>query len=208
MKRFFITGTDTDVGKTTICAWLTAQLHFDWWKPVQTGLPPECDTAKMKVLMENTKGMFIPPAYHFQAPLSPHHAAFLEKKTIDITKICSIPQTKNSLLIEGAGGVLVPIQGSFLMIDLIKSFNIPALVVARSELGTINHTCLTIEALKKRGINIAGIIMNGPSRPHNKEAIEHYSSTKVLAECLPFPSWDWKSFTERPLPNSLQEVLL
>jgi dethiobiotin synthetase len=179
--QFWIAGTDTNVGKTAISAWIASQTGFDYWKPVQTGS------------LEGTDSDFIrkisgvrthPEAYCYQDPISPHEASKRENRPIHLESI-SIP-TGDHLIIEGVGGVMVPLNQKQFLIDLMESWMIPVIVVARSTLGTINHTCLTIEVLKSRKIPILGVILNGPQDKNRfyQESIEHYTHIPVLSHFL------------------------
>ncbi len=198
----FITGTDTNVGKTVISAWLCLHMRAQYWKPIQTGSHEGTDSEYVYNL---TKTDIYPETYLFKEPVSPHAAAEFENKIINPSKI-KLP-TKQNLVIEGAGGVMVPISPNFFMLDLISSFNMPAIVVARSSLGTINHTCLTLEALNKRNIKVLGVIMNGVLNHGNKSAIEEYGKTKVLYEFEPITNLDAKQLQRRPLGKKLTEIL-
>lgn len=178
-KSIFITGTGTDVGKTFVSTWVCYHTHADYWKPIQTG---EKDSETVKTF--SPRSVIHPECYHFQRSVSPHLAAHEEGIEIDFNKV-NPPPVENPLVIEGAGGVFVPLNQSQFMLDLMKVFQVPVLIVARDILGTINHTCLTVEALRKRNIPILGIILNGTSDLFNKKAIETYSGVSVLAS-LPF----------------------
>lgn len=178
-KSFFVTGTDTDVGKTYISAFLMQALDCDYWKPIQTGTCEGSDTEWIKQHTNFPAARFIPEAYRLIAPLSPHCAAELENTKIELAKI-QLPQ-RNRLIVEGAGGVLVPINKKALMIDLIEALGLPVVIVARSSLGTINHTLLTINALKQRGIPLVGVICNGPPNPLNIKSIHYYGNTDVIS---------------------------
>lgn len=184
-KGFFVVGTDTNVGKTVACAWLVGHLKGYYWKPIQTGLRTDSadkDTVRQfsNIPLQN----IVPCTYSFQEPLSPHLAASLENVVVSL-KDFVVPQVPGPLIIEGAGGVLVPINEQEMIIDLVKECGFPALVVGRSALGTINHTLLTLEALRARRVDIGGVILNGPLNPLNKASIETYGKVKVVAE-LPF----------------------
>jgi len=201
--KVFLTGTDTNVGKTLIANWICLQTGFDYWKPIQCGNLTDSDTLSITALSHAT---VFPESYVLEQPLSPHAAAALESKSIDLAQI-TLPNS-DRLIIEGAGGTLVPINQHFFMIDLIKQFNTPVIVVSRSTLGTINHTCLTLEALRLRNIPVLGVIMNGPLNPLNKQAIEFYGKTNVLAE---FPMLDEVAvevLRNIPLSADLQKILL
>jgi len=175
--KIFITGTDTNVGKTLISSWLALHTGFSYFKPIQTGLKEGSDSSEVQRLA-NAK--IYPESYAYNAPLSPHLAAKIEAEKIDLEKII-LPQ-ENNLIIEGAGGVLVPINDQYLMIDLIKKLGAPVIVVARTSLGTINHTLLSLEALKSRNIPIVGVIMNGEQNSQNSNAIEFYGQTSILTQ--------------------------
>ncbi|MCA1906795.1 MAG: dethiobiotin synthase, partial [Magnetospirillum sp.] len=127
-----------------------------------------------------------PPAYVFQAPLSPHAAARLENASITLDGL-KLPTTEGPLVVEGAGGILVPLNDRALTVDWVEHLGLPVVVVARSGLGTINHTLLTLEALNRRHIPILGVVMNGPPNPGNRAAIEQFGDTRVLAEIPPLP---------------------
>ncbi len=176
--QIFVTGTDTNIGKTIISSWLCLKAGYQYFKPIQTGSIEGTDSdfvrliAKIKTHQES---------YIYQAPLSPHLAAKQENQEINIENI-KLPAVDN-LIIEGAGGVLVPINHEFLMIDLIEKFKLPVIIVSPSKLGTINHTLLTIKALNLRKIEILGVIMNNVADNDNGniEAIEFYGQVKILS---------------------------
>jgi dethiobiotin synthetase/malonyl-CoA O-methyltransferase len=185
MRGVFVTGTDTDVGKTLVAAWLTHAWAADYWKPVQSGAADITDFGTVAKLVPNAT--IHPSSYVFQAPLSPHEAARRERARIDLSAF-SLPKTDRPLVVEGAGGVMVPLNEVALTVDLIERLGLPALVVARSGLGTLNHTLLTLEALRRRRIPIAGVVMNGQRNPANRQAIEHFGGVPVLAEIQPLPA--------------------
>lgn len=181
--RFFITGTDTGIGKTFVSAVLTLGLQARYWKPIQTGSNEGTDRAWMQQTAQIPPQYLLPEAYCLKAPLSPHLAAELESMEIDLAD-CRIPPEAltGPLIVEGAGGVLVPINAHTTMIDLMDQLQLPVLIVARSTLGTINHTLLTIEALRARRIPVAGVVLNGPSNPGNRRSIEFYGHVPIVAE--------------------------
>lgn len=179
--HYFITGTDTNVGKTVVSAWLVHKLNADYWKPIQSGTIEGWDRDVVQDLTGLSNERIHPETYALKAPLSPHAAADLESVTIDLDQI-NLPKTVRPLIVEGAGGVMVPLNGTQTMLDLMVKLAIPVIVVARSGLGTINHTCLTLEALRQRDILIAGVILNGPRNEGNRQAIEHYGRVKIIAE--------------------------
>ena len=181
MKGYFVTGTDTNVGKTIISAYLMRALDGDYWKPIQSGLDGETDTETVRRLTGLPPERFHPSAYELRAPLSPHESARRDGVAISLDAF-KLPKTSRPLIVEGAGGVLVPLNGDALMIDLIKRLALPVILVARSTLGTINHTLLSLEALRTRRIEIAGVIMSGAPNEANRRAIESYGHARVLAE--------------------------
>lgn len=181
MQGYFITGTDTDVGKTVVSAWAMLHLDADYWKPTQSGSDPITDTDVMKQLTGLPEARFHTETYNLTQPLSPHEAARRDGIVIDMKQF-QLPETVRPLIVEGAGGLMVPLNKDNLVIDLIKQLSLPAILVCRSGLGTINHTLLSLEALKTRNIPVAGIIMNGQKSPHNRHATEEYSNTPIIAE--------------------------
>jgi|WetSurMetagenome_2_1015567.scaffolds.fasta_scaffold76247_2 dethiobiotin synthetase len=190
-KRLFITGTDTGVGKTVISAILMAGLNGFYWKPIQSGLEEMSDT---EWIQENTGlsgAHFFKETYRLTQPLSPHASAHHDGVRIELNsfRMPEIPESGH-LIIEGAGGVLVPLNEKDLMTGLIKKLDAPVLLVCRSSLGTINHTLLSLEQLRREGIEILGVVMNGPRNIENREAIEHFGRIRVLAEIEPLPFID------------------
>ncbi|MHB8526007.1 MAG: dethiobiotin synthase [Candidatus Acidiferrales bacterium] len=180
-SRFFITGTDTSVGKTVVCAMLCAALDAMYWKPIQTGTREGTDRATVIRLAQLAKNRALPEAYRFAPPVSPHLAARLAGANIDLCKI-KFPQIGSSehLVVEGAGGALVPINSSQLMTDVMAHLALPVLLVARTSLGTINHTLLSAAALRAARLELRGVIMVGKENRENRRAIEHYGDIEVL----------------------------
>ena len=178
----FVTGTDTDVGKTVVAAALVRALDADYWKPVQTGAAADLgDSATVATLAGLPDDRIHPPAYVFAAPLSPHAAAALEVAAVSL-QMLNLPVSGRPIVVEGAGGALVPLNDEALTTALMLRLGLPAVVVARSTLGTINHTLLTLEALRARGIPVLGVVMNGPPSASNRDAIERYGRVRVLAQ--------------------------
>lgn len=178
----FVSGTDTGIGKTVVSAMLTAGLDASYWKLVQSGLEEETDTEFVKRVTEVPKEQIIPERYRLTEPLSPHASAEIDGISISLDDF-ELPEFNTGhLVIEGAGGLLVPINGEDMIIDLIQTLDVPVLLVVRSELGTLNHTFLSLEALRSRDIPILGVVMNGPKNESNRKAIEKYGEIKVLAE--------------------------
>lgn len=186
MKDLFVTGIGTDIGKTVVSAILTEALQADYWKPVQSGSLEQTDSQRVKSLISNEKSVFHPEAYLLEAPLSPHAAAALEGRRIDLGAI-RLPQTRNRLVVEGAGGLFVPLNGEHLVVDLIRHLQLPVVVVSSNYLGSINHTLLTLEALRSRHIPVAGLIFNGEPTPASEDFILKYSGFRKLLSVLPEP---------------------
>ena len=197
--NLFITGTDTDAGKTTVSAWICSKIKTTYWKPIQTG--SDADSDIIRKFAPQTE--ILPNAYRLKAPLSAWDAARLEQKTLDVRKL----QTdRDKMLIEGAGGLLVPIAENFFMRDVIAQMHAIALVVVRSKLGMINHVLLTIFALHQRKIPVLGIIICGDIERNIRETIEHFSKVHILA-VLPETN-DLKAlFENTPLPLEIPKIL-
>ena len=178
MKRIFVTGIGTDIGKTVVSAVLVEALKADYWKPVQTGSFFSRDTVEVKRIVSNTKSQFHPESYLLKQPMSPHAAAELEGVEIQMDQI-RLPDTKNHLIIEGAG-LMVPLNKQYFMIDLIQKFNADVILVVKNYLGSINHTLLSIDVLKNRGVNIMGIVINEEPHELSENIILQYSGLKLL----------------------------
>lgn len=180
-SRFFITGTDTGIGKTVVSALLCAALDAYYWKPIQTGTREGTDRATVIRLAGIARGRTLPEAYRFAPPVSPHLAARRARVRIEFQKIKvpRIPSHEN-LIAEGAGGALVPINETQLTTHLMKYLGLPVLLVSRTSLGTINHTLLSIAALREEGLDLRGVIMVGKPNRDNFKAIEHYGGVAVI----------------------------
>lgn len=185
-ERYFITGTDTGIGKTTVAALLCAALNGMYWKPIQTGVRGREDAASDRRTVMRLAGIpasrTIPETFIFKPPVSPHLAAQRAGVRIDLgaVKLPRIAPNEN-LIVEGAGGVLVPINKRETMADLMRRLKLPVLLVARTALGTINHTLLSVAALRAARLKVHGVIMVGPrDRLENREAIERYGDVRVL----------------------------
>jgi len=181
---FFITGTDTDVGKTLVSAWLLTQLEGTYWKPIQAGTVPTTDSTTVQRLAELPVSRVLPEAYLLPEPMAPHEAARRANIAMDMEKL-RLPPHDGLVVVEGAGGLMVPIADGAYMIDLADSLDLPIILVARSTLGTINHTLLSLEAIRRRGLPLAGVVISGPESPHNRAAIERFGQVEVIAE-IPF----------------------
>lgn len=172
-KPLFVTGIGTGIGKTIVSAILTEKLKADYWKPIQSGDLDDSDTLKVKSLISNTVSRFHPEAYRLTQPYSPHKSAAIDGITIDPKKII-LPHTSNQLIIEGAGGLMVPLNDQDLMIDLIQQLNAEAILVIKHYLGSINHSLLSLEALYSRNIPVKAVIFNGDSDKDSEELIRKY----------------------------------
>ncbi|MEO5377540.1 MAG: dethiobiotin synthase [Magnetococcus sp. DMHC-6] len=181
VKGVFITGTDTDVGKTVVSAWLLRYFWADYWKPIQAGCEPETDTETLQRLSRLPADHFHPSTYTLNAPLSPHEAARQEGITLALSDF-SLPVTHRPLIIEGAGGLLVPLNDMAFMVDLMVQIAFPLVLVARSRLGTINHTLMSLEVMRSRGLQVAGVILTGPLNPANCAAIRTYGGVPIVAQ--------------------------
>lgn len=177
--RLIVSGTDTGIGKTVFSAALTAALGAHYWKPVQSGLDgPESDSETVARLGAVPAERILPEAYRLTEPLSPHRAAELDGVTIDPARLA--PPAHQALVIEGAGGLMVPITRHLLAIDLFARWNLPVILCARTALGTINHTLLSVEALRARGIALHGIVFIGEDMPDTIATIAEFSGARVL----------------------------
>ena len=193
MKGFFVTGTDTGIGKTIVSAALACALRerekICYWKPIQTGIEEDNDTLTVKKLAKLLDEEIFDVGFRLEKPLSPHLSSRLANVEITVDKVLNFlenAEKEKFYIVEGAGGVLVPLNETELMIDLIKTLNLPVIVVARSGLGTINHTCLTLQTLRIQSINVFGVVMNGKQNVENRKAIEHFGKVQVLAELPKF----------------------
>ncbi len=180
MRKIFITGIGTGVGKTIVSAILTEALQADYWKPIQTGSVEGTDTETVKKLVSNGKTKIHPEAFCLLKPVSPHEAAESENVSITIKDI-NVPTTLNTLIIEGAGGLMVPLNSNETMLDLIKFLSAEVVLVVRNYLGSINHTLLSVSALNSAGIKVAGIIYSGISNHASEKAIANFSNYPVIA---------------------------
>ena len=191
MKGFFVTGTDTGVGKTVAAAALMHRYRgvgpLRYWKPIQTGIEIDDDTATVRRLGACSEGELFDQGVRLPKPVSPHLAAHWAGQRIDLAELRGLigDDIDTTWIVEGAGGLLVPINESQTMADWIAYLALPVLVVARSGLGTINHTLLTLEGLQSRRLRVAGVMMIGEPNADNRAAIEQYGHVPVVAE-MPF----------------------
>jgi dethiobiotin synthetase len=179
MKRYFVTGIGTDVGKTVAAAILTEALQADYWKPVQAGGLDFTDTDTVRSLISNEKSVFHPEAYRLKMAASPHKAAAAEGIEIDVHGL-ELPETQNNLIVEGAGGLMVPLNKRYLVLDLVQQLGLEVILVSRNYLGSINHTLLTAEVLRYRKVPVAGIIFNGEENQTSEDFIIKYTGLRRL----------------------------
>jgi len=169
-QRFIVTGTDTGIGKTVFAAGLAGALQATYWKPIQCGLEDGGDTARVRHLADLPERRVLPEAYRFAMPASPHRAAEAEGVAISVSRLV-LPEIAEPLVIEGAGGLMVPVTRECLQIDIFRSWRCPVILVASTRLGTINHALLSIEALNGRNIPIQGIAFVGDEVPDTERTI-------------------------------------
>jgi len=179
MKNIFVTGIGTDVGKTVVSAILTEALEADYWKPVQAGDLDNSDSIKIQKLISNKKTKIHLEGIKLTQPMSPHAAAEIDDVLINLNDFV-VPKTDNNLVIEGAGGLMVPLNNKDLIIDLIQFFNADVVLVSQNYLGSINHTILSLEVLKSKGIKVLGLIFNGEENIETEKYILNYSGLKCL----------------------------
>ena len=196
-RRFFVTGTDTGVGKTVLSALLCAALDAAYWKPIQTGSDEGTDRETVARLAQLPPEKLLPEAYCFRPPVSPHLAAEQAGVEISLEKI-QLPAAANGapLIVEGAGGVLVPINGEEFMVDLMKRLGLPVILATRGALGTINHTLLSLAALRSARVAVTGVVMMGEEFGDNRRALERYGDTRVVGAIPPLPRLDRATLLE------------
>jgi dethiobiotin synthetase len=193
--RLVICGTDTDVGKTVVSALVVQGLGARYWKPVQSGLEGDGtggaagDSDRVRALLQLPAERILPEAYRLNAPVSPHWAAERDGVTIEPARL-SLPEVSGPLVVETAGGLLVPLRRDWLQIDQLERWRLPVLLVARSGLGTLNHTLLSLEALRQRRIPVLGLVLNGPPHPDNPRTLAALGGVPVLAELPPLNPLD------------------
>lgn len=177
--KLIVAGIGTEIGKTVASAVLVEALQADYWKPIQSGGLDDSDTDTVRRLISNSTSCFQPEAYRLTQPLSPHAAAEIDGITIELDAF-EVPQTRNNLVIELAGGLMVPLNNQDLTIDLVKKLNLPVVLVSRNYLGSINHTLLSVDACRSRNIPLLGILFNGPTVPSTETFILNYTGLPCL----------------------------
>jgi dethiobiotin synthetase len=178
-RPIFVTGIGTGIGKTVVSAVLVEKLKADYWKPIQSGDLDNSDTAHVRSLVSNNTSQFHPEAYRLTQPFSPHKSAAIDGIQIDLEQIV-LPETNNQLIIEGAGGLMVPLNEDFLIIDLIKKLDAEVILVSKNYLGSINHTLLSVEILKMRKIEINRIVFCGDQDLSSERVITNYSNCDII----------------------------
>ena len=189
MKQFIIAGIGTEIGKTVTSAILTAGLKADYWKPVQSGLEGETDSEVVRRLSGRPT---LPETLRLRLPASPHLAAAAEGRRID-DRILQLPETR-PLVIEGAGGLMVPLNDSATMLDVFERWNCPVILCARTRLGTINHSMLSLMALASRGLTVLGVAFIGDSQPEVEETIQRMGKVRRLGRLSILPVLETESF--------------
>ncbi|MGA8852913.1 MAG: dethiobiotin synthase [Christiangramia sp.] len=187
-KTFFITGIGTEVGKTIVSAIVTEAMEADYWKPIQAGDLENSDSHKVEKLVSNNDSHFFENSYALHTPMSPHAAAEIDGIKIEVKKI-KRPKTEKDLVIEGAGGLMVPLNDKEVIADLISKEDV-VILVSRHYLGSINHTLLSIEALKNRGIENIRIIFSGDEHPTTEDAIKKLGKIEVIGRIEEEPYFD------------------
>ncbi|MFZ1824286.1 MAG: dethiobiotin synthase [Chitinophagales bacterium] len=188
-KGYCIAGIGTGVGKTIFSTIITEALHADYWKPVQCGDLNNSDTLIVKSLVTNSKTIFHPETFQLKEPMSPHAAAAIDGVAINPSDF-KLPETDNTIIIEGAGGLMVPLNDTFLIVDLFKQLNLPVILVSRNYLGSINHTILSYEILKQKNIPIAGLVFNDAGNFTTENFIIEYTQLPVILKIDSEKLWD------------------
>lgn len=188
-RTFIVAGTDTGVGKTIFSAALAGSLGAFYWKPVQAGLEESTDTDVVAGLSGLPAERILPEAYRLTTPCSPHRAAELDGTAIDPARL-GLPDVDGPLIVEGAGGAAVPLRPDYLYLDLFAAWRAPVIVVARTGLGTINHSLLTLEALRSRGIAVHGVAFVGAPHQDSEAIIGRISGAKRLGRLPILPHLD------------------
>ena len=206
MTRLIICGTDTDVGKTVVSAMVVQGLGASYWKPVQSGLEDGGDSATVQRLIQLPAERLLSEAYRLEAPISPHWAAERQGLQLEPERL-ELPAVAGPLVVETAGGLLVPLRRDWLQIEQVARWQLPVLLVARSGLGTLNHTLLSLEAMRQRRIPVLGLVLNGPPHPDNPRTLEQIGGVPVLAELPRLDPLDASSLQQIWLSSDLVRSL-
>jgi dethiobiotin synthetase len=209
-KRIIICGTDTDVGKTIVSSFFVQGLKGIYWKPIQSGTEEGTDTKTICNLLNLEPNRYISERYKFKAPVSPHWAAEQESGFIEPSNL-KLPDLDELIIIETAGGLMVPLNRDWLQIDQLKVWGAPIILVARTGLGTLNHTLLSLEALRQRNLVVLGIVLNGPPHKDNPRTLEQFGDTKILASLPIFDEVNAKvlsqEWNKQQLDQKLEEYI-
>ena len=205
-KRIIICGTDTDVGKTIVSSFFVQGLRGIYWKPIQSGTEEGTATQTVCKLLNLDPNRYLSERYKFKAPVSPHWAAERESSFIEPNNLL-LPDLDKLIIIETAGGLMVPLNRNWLQIDQLKVWGAPIILVARTGLGTLNHTLLSLEALRTRNIHVLGIVLNGPQHNDNPKTIEQFGDTKILASLPIFDEVNAKVLSQEWNKQQLEQKL-
>ena len=205
-KKIIICGTDTDVGKTIVSSFFVQGLKGIYWKPIQSGTEQGTDTKTVCNLLNLEPNRYLSERYKFKAPVSPHWAAEQESSFVEPSNL-KLPDLDELLIIETAGGLMVPFNRDWLQIDQLKVWGAPIILVARTGLGTLNHTLLSLEALKNRHLDVLGIVLNGPPHNDNPKTLEQFGDTKILARLPIFEEVNAKVLSEEWMKQQLDQKL-
>ena len=205
-KRIIICGTDTDVGKTIVSSFFVQGLKSIYWKPIQSGTEEGTDTQTVCKLLNLDPNRYLSERYKFKAPVSPHWAAERESSFIEPNNL-HLPDLDKLIIIETAGGLMVPLNRNWLQIDQLKVWGAPIILVARTGLGTLNHTLLSLEALRNRNIHVLGIVLNGPPHNDNPKTLEQFGDTKILASLPIFDEVNAKVLSQEWNKQQLEQKL-
>ena len=205
-KRIIICGTDTDVGKTIVSSFFVQGLKGIYWKPIQSGTEEGTDTKTVCNLLNLEPNRYISERYKFKAPVSPHWAAEQESGFIEPSNL-KLPDLDELIIIETAGGLMVPLNRDWLQIDQLKVWGAPIILVARTGLGTLNHTLLSLEALRHRNLVVLGIVLNGPAHKDNPKTLEQFGDTKILASLPIFDEVNAKVLSQEWNKQQLDQKL-
>jgi len=205
-KRIIICGTDTDVGKTIVSSFFVQGLKSIYWKPIQSGTEEGTDTQTVCKLLNLDPNRYLSERYKFKAPVSPHWAAERESSFIEPNNLL-LPDLDKLIIIETAGGLMVPLNRNWLQIDQLKVWGAPIILVARTGLGTLNHTLLSLEALRSRNIPVLGIVLNGPPHNDNPKTLEQFGDTKILASLPIFDEVNAKVLSQEWNKQQLEQKL-
>lgn len=209
MAKIVVVGSGTDVGKTIVSATLVAGLGAHYWKPIQAGTTPQTDSERVQQLLDLSPHLILPEAYRLQSPESPHSAAAKEGIIINPDKL-QVPDIDGHLVIEGAGGLMVPLNDETLYIDLLRQWQLPVVLVCSLYLGAINHSLLSLHALKSYDIPTLGVIFSGQGSPAMEEAVLGHSGVPLIGRVPQLDHLDTsslqKAFSEMDMGRLLMDM--